>query len=189
MGFPHHGGDIGELAWFESTTEAIKYSNFSGSGIDRMDGTTIDRSAVLTGLDKLGRIQEKPFSFYYAGLGAELTEADLILIIGSGLADLHLNNWLRDARTQSPKTPLIYVNYWQNNLSLYNNYNFDLTDQTISMFHDLKINLANLRESDFCHIENWTVDENSRSAVWSGGFVAFLASEHFGSVLRRIGDF
>ncbi|WP_080098398.1 SIR2 family protein [Xanthomonas oryzae] len=189
LGFPHLGKDIGELAWFESTDEAIRHSRFSGSGINKMDGSTIDRSAVLTGLDKLGRIQEKPFSFYYAGLGAELTEADLILVIGSGLADLHLNNWLRDARTQNQNTPLIYVSYWQNALSLYNNYNFDPTDQTISMFRELKIDLTNLQESDFCHIESWTVDEKSHSAVWSGGFASFLASEHFDSVLRRIGDF
>ncbi|MFA4227899.1 SIR2 family protein [Xanthomonas perforans] len=186
LGFPHLGRDIGELAWFESTKEAIRHSSFSGSGINRMDGTTIDRSAVLTGLDKLGRIQEKPFSFYYAGLGAELTEADLILVIGSGLADLHLNNWLRDARTQNPNTPLVYVSYWPDAFSLYTNYNFDPTDQTISMFHDLKIDLSNLRESDFCNVESWTVDENSRSAVWSGGFSSFLSSEHFDAVLRRI---
>ncbi|MEA9751488.1 SIR2 family protein [Xanthomonas campestris pv. raphani] len=189
LGFPHLGRDIGELAWFESTDEAIKHSNFSGSGTDRMDGTTIDRSAVLTGLDKLGRIQEKPFSFYYAGLGAELTEADLILVIGSGLADLHLNSWLRGARTQNPKKPLIYVSYWQDAFSLYINCHSDLTEQTISMLHELKINLTNLQVSDFCHIESWTVDENSRSAVWSGGFFSFLESEHFGSVLRRIGAF
>ncbi|APO94843.1 SIR2 family protein [Xanthomonas vesicatoria] len=189
LGFPHLGRDIGELAWFESTDEAMRHSSFSGSGINRMDGTTIDRSAVLTGLDKLGRIQEKPFSFYYAGLGAELTEADLILVIGSGLGDLHLNNWLRDARTQNPNIPLVYVSHWHDAFSLYTNYHSDLTEQTISMLHELKIDLTNLQQNDFCHIESWTVDENSRSAVWSGGFSAFLASEHFNSILRRIGDF
>jgi hypothetical protein len=101
MGFPHPdaGIAIGELAWFDDLGEALKYSSFSGSTIPQMDGRSFMRTAVITGLDKLSRLQQRPLSHFYSALARDLMLADIIVVIGSGLGDLHLNTWLHEART------------------------------------------------------------------------------------------
>jgi hypothetical protein len=33
----------------------------------------------------------------------------VIFVIGSGLADLHLNNWLHEARSRRPRTPILFM--------------------------------------------------------------------------------
>jgi len=179
MGFPHNGGeevDIGDLAWFDARDEALKYANFSGSGITRMDGTSIDRSAILTGLDKLGRIQQSPYSFYYAGLSRDVVEADLIFVLGSGLNDLHLNAWIKAVRREQTQVPLIYVSYWPNDEDFYSDVNFELKDREISIVHDLRMKLQNLSSAEYCCLEGWTIDRQTNAAVWSRGFKSFLDS-------------
>ena len=56
--------DIGELCWYRDRDEALKHSPFSGSGERRMDGSQVARSPIITGLDKLSRIQQRPFCYY-----------------------------------------------------------------------------------------------------------------------------
>ena len=117
MGFPFpppSGGDPGVLYWFDSRADALPHASFSGSGRSRMDGSRVLRTALITGLDKLSRLQWPPFDHYYARLARDALTADLILIIGSGLFDLHLNTWLNEARRRDPTPPLVFVDYWSN---------------------------------------------------------------------------
>ena len=191
MGFPHmlQGAEIGELGWFDSCDDALKHANFTGSGIGKMDGTSIDRSAILTGLDKLGRIQQTPYSFYYAGLSRDLVEADLIFILGSGLGDLHLNTWIKAARRQSPQVPLIYVGYWPCDENFFSEVKFEPTDRNGSVVHDLRMKLHDLDPGAFCSPEGWTIDRQTNAAIWSRGFQSFLNSpETLADVLQIIGS-
>lgn len=177
MGFPlpEGDGDIGDIAWYASRDKAKKHAAFSGSGLSRMDGTDIARSAIITGLDKLNRLQQSPYAFYYAALSRDAMEADIIFILGSGLADLHLNTWIKEARRCRPTLPLMYVGYWPDSDAFYSSIRFDYEDREISLFHDLRVNLANVRESEFNAVDGWTVDAHRTAAVWSGGFQNFLA--------------
>ena len=34
---------------------------------------------------------------------------DVIYVIGSGLADLHLNAWLHETRSRTPRTPILFI--------------------------------------------------------------------------------
>jgi NAD-dependent SIR2 family protein deacetylase len=83
--------DLGALHWFDDRAEALKNSSYSGSGDRRMDGSQVIRTAVITGLDKLSRLQQQPLSHYYASLARDALTVDVIYVIGSGLGDLHLN--------------------------------------------------------------------------------------------------
>ena len=38
---------------------------------------------------------------------------DVIYVIGSGLNDLHLNNWLHELRSRTPRTPILFVDLWK----------------------------------------------------------------------------
>jgi hypothetical protein len=192
MGFPNsmcHEIEIGDIAWFPSRADALQRADYTGSGINRMDGTDLMRGAIITGLDKLGRIQQLPFASYYAGFAREAMEADVILVIGSGLSDLHLNTWLKNARRFKPSTPLLYVGYWPGEASdLYSKFHSDNDHLEITLFHDLQIDLAHIHESAFKALEGWTVDRKGTAALWADGFHSFLNEPNaFANVLTRVG--
>ncbi|KFX63337.1 hypothetical protein A8H39_18675 [Paraburkholderia fungorum] len=176
MGFPRGGThDIGDIAWYASKEEAAKHATFNGSGVPRMDGTTLARSAIITGLDKLGRLQQSPYAPYYAGLNRDVLEADVIFVLGSGLADLHLNTYLKEARRARPNVPTLFVGYWGcDREAFYNAFHSEPDERDISLLHDLRIDLINVRAGQFRAIDGWTVDAFGKAAVWADGFQSFL---------------
>lgn len=157
----------GELAWYEETKDALQQSSVWASGISRMDGTQFDRTPIITGMEKLGRLQQNPYAFYYSQLPKDIMEADVIFIIGSGLGDLHINKWLREVRLKQPKTPLVLVGYW-------NNEDFgDMTDFDISLIHDLNV-MNSVRDPQEQIWNQWTLYPTNRAATWNLGFGSFL---------------
>lgn len=191
MGFPHtrrSDVEIGDLAWFDSRDDALKHSSYSGSGLSRMDGTDINRSAIVTGLDKLGRIQQAPFSYYYAALGRDAFEADAIFVLGSGLGDSHVNMWIKAVRREEPKTPLVYVSFWPSDEDFFSAVNFDFNDREISMVHDLRMALQNRSAVTYFRPAGWTIDRQNKAGVWSRGFRSFLDEPHgLAAALGEIG--
>ena len=189
MGFPRPGEhQIGDIAWFEDKTLARTRSSFNGSGVDRMDGTHIERGAIITGLDKLGRLQQSPYAFYYSGFSRDAMEADLILVLGSGLADLHLNTFLKLARRARPNTPVLYVGHWgEQPDNFYNSIHFELEDRNIALMHELGIDLVSLPSAQFRALDGWTVDARRKAAVWADGFQScLLALDAFAKVLAEL---
>ena len=178
MGFPPPNSvdlDFGDIAVFSSRADALKYNDFGGGSVGRMDGTGIQRSAIITGLDKLGRLQQSPFASYYAGLAREAMEADVVFVVGSGLSDMHLNTWLKTARCRKPRVPLLYVGYWPGESDgFYSQIQFENDELGISLFHDLNIDLMRVKESEFKATGGWTIDASRTAAVWADGFQSFL---------------
>ena len=162
---------LGELCWFEDRADARRRDLSTGSGIPRPDGTEVSPSAVITGLDKLSRLQQAPFSHYYATLARDAMAADVIFVIGSGLVDLHLNTWLSVARRRVPKPPLVFVDCWPNGFPHVTI--FEIDRKTAEMFHALNMRL----EHDSRPVDlggGWTVGNGRTCAVWDRGFRAFL---------------
>lgn len=177
LGFPHpmpEGSEIGDLHWFHARDEARKHARFDGSDVSRMDGAQIMRTSVVTGLDKLSRLQQRPMSHYYAALAADLMQADIIYVIGSGLTDLHLNSWLREARSLSPAVPLLFIDYW--NGHFLEATAFDAQRKEILLFHELRVYakgpFGGVRVGD-----HWTLSPDGTSAIWDNGFQHFLAAQ------------
>lgn len=168
------GKSFTELAWFPSRKDALLRSSYTGSGVERMDGTSIHRTAVITGLDKLHRLQEIPFNHYYSALARDAVDANVIIVLGSGLMDLHLNSWLAQARRKLPSVPLLFVGYWESDEDFYNASNFDLGDREIYLIHELRIPMPKLRHSGIGATEGWTIFSEDRAAVWHRGFQSFL---------------
>ncbi|WP_248800157.1 SIR2 family protein [Pseudomonas sp. MWU13-2105] len=199
LDFP--SGPIGDIVWYPERSEAMKCISASNSGVSRMDGTTFQRGAILTGLDKLSRLQQLPFAFYYAGLSREVVEADLIIVIGSGLADGHLNTWINAARSQRPELPLLYIGYWHRQMATPGENadempddfvgaikGFDLEDRDIELFHQLHVDLTQVREQDVRAKDGWTMDPRGKSAVWSDGLQSCLAkSDALWSIVEATG--
>ncbi|MER9176598.1 SIR2 family protein [Mesorhizobium sp. M0955] len=176
LGFPHPlpaDSEIGDLYWFDDRAEAIKHARFDGSDVSRMDGTTFMRTSVITGLDKLSRLQQRPMAHYYAALARDLMHADVIYVIGSGLTDLHVNTWLREARAARPAAPIIFVDYWQE--PFLETTAFDYGSKEIHLFHDLRVHIkgpfGGTRIGD-----GWTIASDLSSAIWDRGFQRFLAA-------------
>lgn len=171
MGFAPPDGDIGELLWFDDRAEALRRSSFSGSPLpSRMDGTSILRSPVVTGLEKLSRLQQRPLSHFYSAMARDAMRAHVIYVIGSGLADLHLNTWLAEARARTPKPPLLVIDCWP--LGFENDTYFEVEPKTIQLFHRLQVHVTESIRGT--RIGNWIVSQDRTAAIWDKGFQAFL---------------
>lgn len=189
MGFPlpldHH---IGDLAWYDDRAEALQHAKHRGSGRPRMDGTQLEPCAIVTGLDKLGRLQQSPFASYYAGCSRDAMEADLIIMLGSGLADRHLNTFLTLARRARPDVPILYVGFWGSAPDdFYSATHSEFYDRDIALFHELAIDVANLRESAVRAVDGWTRAATGKAAVWADGFLSCLkAPNAFARILAEL---
>lgn len=172
MGYAHSGdsSEIGELFWFDDRAEAQKHASFSGSSPQRMDGTSILRTPVITGLEKLSRVQQRPFSHFYSMMARDAMQADVIFVIGSGLADLHLTTWLAEARSRSPKPPLLFIDFWPNGYE--DDTYFDLDRKTVELFHRLQVHITDRYQGT--RAGNWIVSHDGTAAIWDKGFQAFL---------------
>lgn len=159
--------EIGELAWYDDTKDALQNAFITASGISRMDGTMFERTSIITGLEKLGRLQQNPYAFYYSQLSRDIMEADVIFVIGSGLADLHINKWLHEVRKNKPKTPLVLVGYWDKDAF------GDVTDFEISLMHDLNVKNS-VRDNQEENWNDWNLYPQNNAATWHLGFHSFL---------------
>lgn len=185
MSFSHqHGvGRFADLVWFEDRDEARQSAHFSGSGLRRMDGTEVLRTPMITGLDKLSRIQQRPLPYFYSALTRYLMEADLLYVIGSGLGDLHLNSLFHEARSRLRSPPILFIDLWDGGFALDGP---PPSRKEVEMFHAFKVHIGggqpvNYREG------GWTISHDRTAAIWDRGFQEFLAvPDHHREVLDRM---
>lgn len=183
---PPPGSDLGTLYWFDDRATALNLADspYVGSGKRKMDGSEVIPTAVITGLDKLSCMQQQPFSHYYASMARDAMAADIIYVIGSGLADLHLNTWLSDARRRNPVPPLIFVDYWRD--GFLQTTAAELDRKTIEMFHALRLHV-HIDDGGTPYGDGWTLDRKRTCAIWEKGFLAFLnASGRLERVLEEL---
>jgi hypothetical protein len=187
LGFPHPmpaDSGIGDLYWFDDRSEAAKYALFHGSDVSRMDGTSFMRTSVVTGLDKLSRLQQRPLAHYYAALARDMMRADIIYVIGSGLTDLHINTWLREARAARPAAPIIFVDFWPRPFLEATAWEYGRKE--IQLFHDLNV-LARGPMGGIRRGAGWTISPDRTSAIWDRGFQKFLnAPDELSAVLGEL---
>ena len=169
--WPPASPDMKTLYWFDDLDEALHHSAWNGSGDQRMDGNEIVPAPIITGLDKLSRLQNAPFSHYYASMARDALAADIVYVIGSGLADLHLNTWLSDARSKKASPPLIFVDHWRK--GFLNQTAFERDGKTDAMFRSLHMPVGDPYAWDDWG-NGWTIDKKRTSAVWDNGFLPFL---------------
>ena len=175
--------DLGDLYWFDNRTAALSYSSYSGSGERRMDGSRIVRTAVITGLDKFSRLQQRPLLHYYASMARDAMTADIIYVLGYGLGDLHLNTWLAEARRMKPAPPLVFVDCWPKRFLF--GTAFELDRKTIEMLHTLHMRV-NYHYGGDEYGSGWTLDKDRTCAIWDKGFLAFLkAPNELNNVLTK----
>ena len=184
---PAEGVDLGDIYWFNNRTEALRNSSYHGSGVRRMDGSQIERAAVITGLDKLSRLQQQPFSHYYASMTRDMMMANIIYVIGCSLGDLHLNTWLNEARRMEPKPPLIFIDKCPD--SFLCDTIFEQDRKTKEMFHKLRMYM-DTPLGDVKYGSGWTLSRTPKYrnyAIWDKGFFAFLESpEELDDVLTKL---
>lgn len=189
LGFPRpppRGSDLGTLYWFDDRAKALELaeSPYGASGKCKMNGSEVIPTAVITGLDKLSCMQQQPFSHFYASMARDAMVADIIFVIGSGLADLHLNTWLSDARRRNPVPPLIFVDRWHDGFL---RSTADALDRkVIEMLHALQLHM-HIDGWGTRHGDAWILDKNRTCAIWDQGFLAFLcASDQLDHVLNEL---
>jgi hypothetical protein len=174
MGFstPDFGefGEFGELFWYDDREKAELNAFYHGSARSRMDGSSFMPTAIITGLDKLSRLQQRPLSYYCSALSLDAMSADAIYVIGSGLADLHLNTWLHEARSRNPRTPLIFVDHMDGGLA---NHLDDVNAKAKQLFHSLEEHITRAMPGRSI-APGWTVSDDGTAAIYDNGFQNFL---------------
>ena len=171
---PSADADLGDLHWFDDRSDALSRSLYYGSGERRMDGSQIVRTALITGLDKLSRLQQRPLAHYYASMAADTMKADIIYVIGYGLGDLHLNTWLAETRRMKPTPPLVLVDWWHE--SFLQNTAFESSRKTAEMVHTLHMLVNYDYYGGDRYGSGWTLSKDRSCAIWDKGFLAFLST-------------
>ena len=164
--------DLDALYWFDDRAKALPHASYGGSGKRQMDGSQIMPTAVITGFDKLPRLQQPPLSHYYASMARDALTADIIYVIGSGLGDLHLNTWVGDARRTNPKPPLIFVDYWPE--GFLESTAFRSGRKTMDMLHQLRMRVNHDYYGGDLYGNGWTLEKERTCAIWDKGFLSFL---------------
>ena len=167
--------DLSPLCWYDDLAEARRHSVYKGSEERQMDGSQFIPSALITGFDKLSRMQQTPQAHYYASLARDAMKTDIIYVIGFGLADLHITARLAEARRRRRAPPLLFVDYWQG--GFLKKTKWDLGRKEIEMLHGLRIPID---EEDYnnrnviASLPGWTIAKFNSCAVWDKGFRKFL---------------
>ena len=190
FGFPppsHGTDDLNALRWFDDRAEARLHSSYNGSPERQMDGSVYLPSALITGFDKLSRMQQTPQSHYYANLARDAMIADVIFVIGFSLLDLHINARLAEARRRRPSPPLLFVDLWRG--SFLRDTRWDIGRKETEMLHALRMFIVGdyYRDNATSISPGWTVAEDGSCAVWDRGFLAFLnALDDLPRILDRL---
>jgi hypothetical protein len=166
-----HAGDVGELFWFQDVAEAAKGSDYTGTGEGQADGTFVERSPLVTGLEKSASVLAAPFSFYFSELLRDLMTSDIILIVGYGLADAHVNALLKVART-SPRQPSLVVLDYFDWMDVFHN----TSAKTLRFTGVLRSPIFDDLTTVPMSVSGWRTIKGHRAAIWNGGFKAFLAT-------------
>jgi NAD-dependent SIR2 family protein deacetylase len=183
MSYSHRPGmgPFADLVWFDDRDQARKSAHFSGSGLRRMDGSEVLRAPIVTGLDKLSRLQQRPLPYFYAALARDVMEADVIYVIGAGLGDLHLSTLLAEARERPRPAPLLFVDWWKGGFD-----HSDTDRKAIEMFHSLRIHVGGSSVAAPAKVGEWLVAADATAAIWSGGFQRFLQQPAQHDAVRKV---
>ena len=177
FGFPkpkESTDDLSPLCWYDDRAEALRHSRYNGSPEHQMDGSQFMPSALITGFDKLARMQQTPQTHYYASLARDAMIADIVYVIGFGLADLHISARLAEARRRQRVPPLLFVDYWKG--GFLRDTKWDMGSKEIEMLHKLRLQIVGdyYNRNVVAPSPGWTVAKDGSCAVWDLGFLAFL---------------
>lgn len=178
MGFFHptpRDSHMGELFWYDDRNEAKRNAIFAGGlgSTRRMDGSDYYPTSIVSGLDKTSSIQQSPFLHFYSALGRDASSADVIFVIGSGLGDLHINSWLREARNSGRRVPIVFVDWWRNG---YAHAQISSDERKIvEMMHALDIRIG--QHMPYTMVgPHWYISDDKSSAIWDDGLATFLSA-------------
>ena len=169
FGFPppsHPSEDLNVLRWFHDRAEARLHSSYSGNAERKMDGSLYLPSALITGFDKLSRMQQTPQAHYYTSLARDAMTADVIFLIGFGLVDLHINARISEVRRRRPCPPLVFVDWWKE--SFLRETRRDTGRKEMEMLHEMRMFILgrDYRDNVMSIEPGWTVAKDGSCAVW-----------------------
>ena len=135
-----------------------------------MDGTSILRSPIVTGLEKLSRLQQRPLSHFYSAMARDAMRADVIYVIGSGSPTFILTRgWGRRALARpNPRYWSSIFGRTASRMTLTSSW----TSKTIQLFDRLQVHVTELIRGT--RVGNWIMSQDRTAAIWDKGFQAFL---------------
>lgn len=102
--------DMHEIGWQSSLDATFKQNSSGRSSQLTMEGLSLPTSVIVAGYDKSNQIKRNPFRTYYSQLDRFALEADAVLFLGYGFADLHLNTCF-DRIRDDKRRPVVVIDY------------------------------------------------------------------------------
>jgi hypothetical protein len=114
QGNKKYGYNMHEIRWQPNLANVA--SNATGrNSIRTRTGNPLPHSAIIAGIDKTNQLLLQPFMPYYMLLDKLIWESDVILFIGYGFQDDHLNKAFEFIRYDWTKTRKVVVIDYANN--------------------------------------------------------------------------
>jgi hypothetical protein len=114
--FDMKGGDdhteMHKICWNSDLSSLFQHNSSGRNNNDTTEGIDHLNSNIITGLDKANQGLREPFASYFMQLDRLVYEADAILFIGYGFADVHLNKIFPFVRYDKEKIRKIVVIDW-----------------------------------------------------------------------------
>jgi hypothetical protein len=170
--------DMHAIGWQNDLAATFKQNSSGRSSQLTMEGLSLPTSVIVAGYDKSNKIKRNPFRTYYSQLDRFTLEADAVLFLGYGFADLHLNKCF-DGFRDDKKRPVVVVDYaeddqdpmhfrmddWSHNFHL--TIPFDAHNMSYKNY-STAVSIGELKEEKEFEVSK---DPEHPLAIWYGGFV------------------
>ena len=174
----NRGDRLDELVWYDSLEEAGKFEMVVSEQLQN-DGHTCEVGPIITGLEKIERVQQSPYLFYFSAFLQDVVQADALIINGYGFGDQHINNVLTFVK---PGVPIVYIGRFNQKISqsigtetnigrLIDTFEMENCDRDLDKLRTL-CKLANLSNEEKINFEENYL--KSGKLVWYRGFENFL---------------
>jgi hypothetical protein len=135
--------ELHKIQWNDDLKSVFSSNSSGRSGIDTTEGVHHIQSSIITGLDKANQILREPFGPYFMRIDHLVHEADAILFLGYGFADMHLNKMFPFMRTDG-KLRKVAVIDWANDDE--DGLSFRHDDWTFGLFNTVPFNGSEMND-------------------------------------------
>lgn len=103
--------ELHQIVWKKDISSTFSQNSMGRSGNITMEGLDLPNSTIVAGYDKLNQIQREPFRSYYNKFENVILKTDIILIIGYGFNDYHLNNILETYTKIKKNNKIVIISF------------------------------------------------------------------------------
>lgn len=171
--------EMHKIFWNNDLTSTFSGNSSGRSGVNTTEGTQHVQSAIITGLDKANQILREPFGSYFMRVDQLVNEADAVLFLGYGFADMHLNQVFPFMRHDGKERKVVVIDWAaddQDGLSFrHDDWTYGLFQTVPYNGHEMNDGVSRESNSASYYKQNNILEKSSNPeyplAVWYNGLL------------------